>query len=175
MNLKNIFIFNKNNSLPKCLLNYINNDDNKDDNKERIKVTLYKELNKHLYLYANNINKELNYELIKSSVLQNISNIYFDTINNVDLIISRLNNNLEVCINDNKKIAKINYLYFIWFVEDFNGNITIGNNIIINPKAGQFIIFPISFVFPVKLSNKDDKTKIIYGWVYKKFKEIILK
>jgi hypothetical protein len=65
-------------------------------------------------------------------------------------------------------------IFFIWFLEDFNGEIIIANTTIINPKSGQFVLYPNSWIFSLKINNtQNEDCKIIYGYIYRDFGYVI--
>ena len=72
-------------------------------------------------------------------------------------------------INEKDKTINMKDIFFIWFLEDFNGEIVIANNTIINPKSGQFLLYPNSWIFSLKINTQNEDCKIIYGYIYRDF------
>jgi len=59
-------------------------------------------------------------------------------------------------------------LRFIWFMNDYDGEILFPNNHKIIPKKGKLIIFPASWVFPYEeINNKSAEIIMITGYFYK--------
>jgi hypothetical protein len=58
-------------------------------------------------------------------------------------------------------------LIYIWFMNDYDGEIIFWNNHKIIPKAGKLIIFPVSCCFPYQEMIKPDTDKyVITGYIY---------
>jgi hypothetical protein len=121
------------------------------------KVTemLKKELKKNIIRYLEKIknssliNKEDNFNQ-KYSLL----NIDFKHLEKISFNIKKYEINGEKkydIINNNKTITNkkdIKILKYIWFLNDYEGEISFWNNYKIKPKKGMFLLFPISWCFP---------------------------
>jgi hypothetical protein len=57
---------------------------------------------------------------------------------------------------------------YIWFLNDYDGEIIFWNEYRIIPKCGKFIMFPISWCFPYQeIIHSDANKYIVYGYIYK--------
>ena len=141
-----------------------------------VKKYLSKEIKKSLIKYVNNINSMFAaksstnnnqyYQVLLSGCINNISEFTINkySINDINNNIAIKNNN-RVITDFNKNRLKI--LCFIWFLNDYDGEIVFWNNYKIIPKAGKLIIFPASWCFPYQEVLKT-KTEIlnISGYVF---------
>ena len=162
-------IFQKYNSIPNPLLNdLIKTNDNSKLN-EKIVIYLHNELKKHFFSYVNNFNKSVCYICFKNRYIKNIEGLFITSIHNINISNSNMTRMSNV-INEKDRIIKMKDICFIWFLEDFNGEIIIANTTIINPKSGQFLLYPNSWMFSLKINNYDSKDcKVIYGYIYRNF------
>jgi len=66
-----------------------------------------------------------------------------------------------------KNIILSKKLVYIWFLNDYDGDIIFWDNYKITPRAGKLIIFPVSFCFPYQEMIKPDTYKyVIIGYIY---------
>ena len=146
-------------SIPKPLLS-----ENFESMDEKLNKFLIREINKRLSLYVCDLNKNV-YEStqLNTDNIKNISNIEYSDIENISI-----NRGIvEYTINSFTRIKKERRIWFIWFLDDFNGKFRLSNDIYINPKAGQLIIFPASWVFRLDIeNNKNECVKVLYGYTY---------
>lgn len=169
---KETFIYEETNSITndlcKDIIEIYNNDQDKkkyenydiDINSEygKLKTFLMKELNKHICNYEKQTNKINNYKMI------NIKNTNFS------FFIE--NNNNKENINYRKRISiqnknNIKLFMYIWFLNDYDGEIIFWNDYRITPKCGKFIMFPISWCFPYhEIIHSDANKYILYGYIY---------
>lgn len=90
------------------------------------------------------------------------------------------NFNFDLCnfiIEDSKSHNNIHYLHkfskttphhfiYIWFLNDYDGQIIFFNDYKIIPKMGLFLLFPISWCFPYEeLIKLNENRYIIYGYI----------
>lgn len=165
------FIYEKENSIQIDLCNDIieiyENDNIKelydiDNNNDfsKLKKTLQKELIINIYSYYKQINKIENYTFFNLNSFLDIKKKYTFFIEN-----SKTDKNdiqiLNRIINNEYK----NFMY-IWFLNDYNGEIVFYDEYIIKPKAGKFIFFPVSWYFPYnELIQLNSNKYIIYGYI----------
>jgi hypothetical protein len=163
-----ILIFQKYNSIPKPLLkDFIKSNDN--NLNENIVIYLHKELQKNFFSYINTFNRSVNYNCFKNRYIKNIDGLFFTSIHNINSSNSYISR-LSSVINENDRVVKMKDIFFIWFLEDFNGEIIIANTTIINPKSGQFLLYPNSWLFSLKINNShNNDCKVIYGYIYRDF------
>lgn len=118
-------------------------------NFSKIKQHLIHELQKCLMIYEKQIFKKLNFLNIKKEQYHFI------------IEDSKCNNH----IHNLSTIKKKQFLY-IWFLNDYDGEISFFNDYKIIPKAGLFILFPISWCFPYSEFIKLNENRyIIYGYL----------
>lgn len=165
------FIFEKENSISIELCNDIienyekyNNTNEKydiDANKNlKIKNFLIGELISHFCMYNIKINKIENYKFL------NIGNIVKSK-SNFKFFIEKNNKTDSIKIIDSITNDKLKTFMYIWFLNDYDGELMFCNEYIIKPKAGNFILFPISWYFTYEeLINLESKKYIIYGYTY---------
>jgi hypothetical protein len=167
--MEDIYIFKKYNSIPKPLLTELLKTSNDNTVDQKIIKCLFIELEKNFFSYINTFNRSVNYTCFKNRYIKNIEGLFFTsihTINSANSYISRMSN----VINETNRITKMKDIFFIWFLEDFNGEIIIANNIVINPKSGQFLLYPNSWIFSLKINNyNSNDCKVIYGYIYRDF------
>lgn len=166
---KETFIYQKEQSIPDELCNDIieiynynavtisgKYNINENMNYLKIKEFLIKELNENLVKYYKQIN-----------TLKNGNLLYF-TQHKIDFYIE---NNKTISENT-KKINrfsenKLKLLMCIWFLNEYDGEISFWNEYKIQPKAGKLVIFPVSWCFPYQeLIHLQANKYIIYGYVY---------
>ena len=191
---KENLIYQKNNSLTQDLIyeiivnfNDLNMFFTKGDNENRfikIKTFLKNEMEKNIKGYINNINrfcvidKSQNYDILYS-ILPNSNNIkisdfFFKQINYNDD--NNLKNDVENIINKKRVVymyenygrcSKIKKFHFIWFLNDYDGEIIFWNNYSIKPVAGKLLIFPASWCFTfVELTKFNQTIYTISGFIY---------
>ena len=166
---KETFIYEKNNSITNELCNDIieifvndvsnNNRYNMDYNDEykKIKRYLTEELKKNIHSYEKKINGIKDYKIID---IKNYNFVFYIENNNKPNDIINYTN--RTTIKNNVKL-----LMYIWFLTDYDGEITFWNEYKIIPKAGKCIIFPVSWCFPYQeLIQLQTKKYIIYGYIY---------
>ena len=166
--MEEIFIFQKYNSITKPLLKELLNSHDNNTVKEKMIKYLHSELEKNFFSYINNFNKSVFYTCFRNRYIKNVEGLYFTSIHNIN----SLNNNTtrqSNKINEKDKTINMKDIFFIWFLEDFNGEIVIANNTIINPKSGQFLLYPNSWIFSLKINTQNEDCKIIYGYIYRDF------
>jgi hypothetical protein len=170
---KETFIYEQNNSITndlcKDIIEIYNNDKQKyekyniDVNNEyaKLKTFLMKELNTHIHKYEKQINKINNYKMI------NIKNTNFS------FFIENKNKNNKDFFNyinrfSIEKQNNVKLFMYIWFLNDYDGEIFFWNEYRITPKCGKFIMFPISWCFPYQeIIHSDANKYILYGYIYK--------
>lgn len=63
---------------------------------------------------------------------------------------------------------KMKLFMYIWFLNDYDGEIIFWNDYRITPKCGNFLMFPISWCFPYEeIIHSCANKYILYGYVYK--------
>ena len=68
---------------------------------------------------------------------------------------------------DSGKTTRIKKFHFIWFLNEYEGEIIFWNNYSIKPLAGKLIIFPASWCFPFFELTKFNQTIFtISGFIY---------
>ena len=144
------------------------------DNLKREKYVLDKELQKHILLYMTQINRYCglcgNTEMIlPMNLLQNVSELVVERriFCGEDETEPKGENRLMsrykiIGRNDHVKI-----LSFIWFFNDFDGEIIFAGGRTIRPEAGKLLIFPTSWCFSHSeyVRNNSDVVSIT-GYVY---------
>ena len=114
---------------------------------------------------------ELYQNIIKYTKRINILQKYklFDVKNlNINFIFYiQKNSSKEINIIDRYSDKNIKLLMFIWFLNDYDGELVFFNEYKIKPKVGKLVIFPVSWCFPYKeLIHMESKKYIIYGFIY---------
>jgi len=170
--LKEDFIYKKKNSITKELCidiieifendvsNNLCNCDNMEYNPQytTIKQYLKKELKRNIHDYEKEINKIKGYKMFHIEKCNFVFHI--GTNNTSNSTISYIN---RVSVDS----TDVKLLMFIWFLNDYDGEIIFWNEHRIIPEVGKCIIFPISWCFPHKeLINLQTKKYIIYGYIY---------
>jgi hypothetical protein len=126
-------------------------------NFHKIKNHLTQQLTKNLTEYERNINKIKNYTILKSCC-RNF--VFYIEKNKPKNIFNYTNRNTIGS-------TSIKMLMYIWFLNDYDGEISFWNEYKIIPKAGKFLLFPLSWCFPYQeLINLQDDKYIIYGYIY---------
>ena len=181
---KETFIFEKNNSITTELCNDIIDlydinkydiidlydinkydiidlyDINKYDNYDKFinaKVTkfLHNELKANLCKYRKSLNKINNYNIIN---IKNLKCSLF--IKKIKLI------NETIYTKRFSETNNIKIFMYIWFLNDYDGEIIFWNDYRITPKCGKFIVFPVSWCFPYHEIIRSDANKyILYGYI----------
>jgi hypothetical protein len=169
---KETFIYEKNNSITEELCTEIiemfdnNNNININTNIDflKIKIVLFKELKLNILKYNKKINK------IESFNLLNLSNLFINN-DNIEFYIDKNNNNNN---NNNNNIfnrltnKKFKILFFMWFLNEYDGEICFFNDYKIKPKIGKFIMFPVSWCYNYKeIINIQNNKYMIYGYICK--------
>jgi hypothetical protein len=150
-------------------------------NYSKIKDFLKKELDKNLRDYDKKCIISLHikhYQFVghcKSSNIQKCEIQMYE-------ILKKCNKEFVFYIEKNKSKDNFNYtnrvsigstnikiLIFMWFLNDCDSEIIFWDEYKIIPKAGNFIMFPISWCFPYQeLVNLQNDKYIIYGYIYTK-------
>jgi len=168
-----------------------------------LSILIHTEMNeeyRELHAFLLNLKKLLNDELYKHIIeyLLEISNKYKDIENNssinlehlqdLDMCIANRKPDLELNINNKtKKIDRINYktdfyetkdievilCKFIWFLNDYSGEIRICNTTFLSPKKGTLLIYPISWMYNVVEEFDKKDIYVLEGYIPKKIKQLI--
>jgi hypothetical protein len=168
---KETFIYEKNNSITDELCkdiieifeNDVSNNNCMDYNDEYIKIKRYltEELKKNIQSYEKKINGVSGIEDYKIIDVKNYNFVFFIENNNKP-------NDIINYINRTTSKNNVKLLMYIWFLNDYDGEIIFWNEYKIIPKAGNFIIFPVSWCFPYQeLIHLQTQKYIIYGYVYR--------
>ena len=111
-------------------------------------VFLHNEINKNIDIYIKKINT------ITFVPPENNNNNIFKTLkvhtNNVEFTIKKeiFNETHEKVVFEKKVVDYNKILKFIWFLNDYDGELVFWKNYPIRPKSGTLIIFPTSWCFP---------------------------
>ena len=131
----------------------------------KLQQKLENELRNNFYNYLLELSSQNNIESHK------LENIHFEK--NDYIIANRKQhenrkqqaNNIEPQFLDIGATKYVRLCKYMWFLTDYNGEIHIGN-IILSPKKGTLIIYPISWICPViELINKQTDIYILYGYI----------
>ena len=177
---KKIFIYEKNNSMPYDLCNDIidiyENSEYKKLNKKhsihsdshftKLRAFLIKELIKNMNEYIKTINKKSKCTLLKNDNIK--FNMLSFFIKNIKIMKEVSNQEaLPIKLSNRVKNNQIKKLMFVWFLNDYDGEIIFCNEYNIKPKCGKILIFPVSWCFPYEEIIKLEEDKyIIYGYIY---------
>jgi len=144
---------------------------------DRIYNYLKTELEKNIVIYVNKINnqfvnKENNYNF---KIMNNITSDFFS-----DFVITKNYFDKEKYVfsssrkrfiikNTSKCLSKrIKILNFMWFLNDYDGEIIFWNNYSIKPSIGKLLIFPASWCFPYEeLIKINSYVSMISGYIYR--------
>jgi hypothetical protein len=166
---KETFIYQKEKSIPDELCNDIidiYNDDtlnisdkyNINENMRYLKIKdfLIKELKESLIKYDKQINKLKNYKFLYLNPQQ--FDFYIENNKTISENTKKINRFSE---------NKLKLLMYIWFLNDYHGEISFWNEYKIQPKIGKILIFPVSWCFPYEeIIHLQANKYIIYGYVY---------
>jgi hypothetical protein len=146
----------------------------------KIKKYLSNEIQTNLYKYIEIINKlsENNtFKVLHNSDSVNISNFNYNKIDtNQNLINDRSfdDRRIEHLYHSKYSIFKEKKFFFLWFLNEYNGEIIFWNNYVIKPKAGMLLIFPSSWCFPFSEFIEENQIKYaISGYVFNYHKQQI--
>lgn len=166
---KETFIYEKNNSITdelcKDIIEIFENDISNNnrytmdynDEYKKIKRYLTEELKKYIHNYEKKINGMKDYKIID---IKNHNFVFYIENNNKP-------NDIINYINRTTVKNNVRLLMYIWFLSDYDGEIIFWNEYKIIPKAGKFIMFPVSWCFPYQeLIQLQTKKYIIYGYIY---------
>jgi hypothetical protein len=133
---------------------------------KRINNCLIRELTKNIKIYFKSFN---NNNLIPNKEFIEINNIE-ENFTIKKIFISSIDNKLEF---ENKtlhtSINGMKLFIFIWFLNDYDGEIIFWNNYKVNNKKGTLLIYPLSWCFNCNEYIKLNETKyFVYGYLYKK-------
>lgn len=164
---KTTFIYEKNNSLSDELCEYIidiyNNECTSDvfkikkDEYEKLTQFLTNELVDNISKYENEINTiesykiiEIKKDIIEFFIEKNMNDKHIHYVNRYD-----------------HEIYKTKSFIYIWFLNEYDGEIVFWNEYKITPKIGKFVMFPLSWCFSYDELIKLESNKIIlYGYIY---------
>lgn len=169
------FIYEINHSLTAELCNDIINKFNEDNYNDilyssflsqkwhRIHKCLKKELLTHVSKYLINVNKPFydkttNYNLEYTALSFNVKS-YLDKL---QFVIKKEtpNKSVDVEYSNQTKIDKcINIFKYIWFLNEYDGELVFWHTYSIKPTAGKLLIFPISWCFPYEFLIKTTDVK----------------
>jgi hypothetical protein len=146
-----------------------------DDNFCKFKTFLLNEIKNTIFVYIIKLTEQTANTELKQYFRNTLKNI---TKNISEFKIStKIFNNKDVDVINNKKIMqcydkqytnKIHILKFIWFMNDYDGEITFPNNQKIIPKKGKLILFPVSWCFSYEeINNISSEIITISGTFYK--------
>ena len=146
-----------------------------DDNFTKFKMFLLNEIKTSLFLYIIQLTeKTKNVELQKyfrdalNNVSDNVSEFTISTKTFKNKDIEVINEKKITKCYDKRYSNKINILRFIWFMNNYDGEIIFPNGRKIIPKKGKLVIFPLSWHFPYEeINNKSSEIIIITGFFYK--------
>ena len=129
----------------------------------KLQQKLDKELRNHFYNYLLELSSQNNIECHK------LKNISFEKNDYIITKRKQRTDNIDIDIEQQyPEIGTTVYMRlckYMWFLTDYDGEIHIGN-IILSPKKGTLIIYPISWICPViELINKQTDIYILYGYV----------
>ena len=144
-----------------------------DDQFSKFKTFLLNELNTSLYLYIIQLTEKTENIELKQYFRKTLSDIHISEFK----IVTKLFQNKEYDVINDKKIIraydknyanKIIMLRFIWFMNDYDGEILFPCNHKVIPKKGKLVIFPASWIFPYEeVNNKSSEIITITGFFYK--------
>jgi hypothetical protein len=178
---KETFIYEKSNSITndlcKDIIEIYNNDEKKkinqkyniDENIEykKLKTYLITDLNTHIFNYIKKINKIYNYNLININMNEIKIIDYSFFIDNNSSNNSSSNNITFINRFSIEKHGNIKKFMYIWFLNDYDGELIFWNEYKIIPKCGNFLLFPVSWCFPYQeIINFNTNKYIIYGYIY---------
>ena len=177
---KKIFIYEKNNSIPYDLCNDIieiyENSDYKEVNKKhnihsdshftKLRCLLIEELIKNMNEYIKTINKMSKCTLLKTDNIKfNMLSFFIKNIKITEEVSNQ--EAVPIKLSNRVKNNQIKKLMFVWFLNDYDGEIIFWNEYTINPKCGKLLIFPVSWCFSYEEIIKLEQDKyIIYGYIY---------
>jgi hypothetical protein len=122
----------------------------------KIKDFLIKELKESLIKYDKQINKLKNYKFLYLNPQQ--FDFYIENNKTISENTKKINRFSE---------NKLKLLMYIWFLNDYHGEISFWNEYKIQPKIGKILIFPVSWCFPYEeIIHLQANKYIIYGYVY---------
>ena len=157
---KETFIYQKYNSITNELCDDIIEIYNNSSDKSLIQYTIaFSKIKKYLI----NILQKYLFDYKKQMNKLKIFNFNFDQCNFI-IEDSRSHNNIHYMY----KMSKNNSYHFIyiWFLNDYDGEIIFFNDYKIKPKGGLFLLFPISWCFPYQeLIKLNENRYIIYGYI----------
>lgn len=125
----------------------------------KLQQKLENELRNHFYNYLLELSSQNNIESHK------LENIHFEKSDYIIANRKQHANNIEPQFPEIGTTRYLRLCKYMWFLTDYSGEIHIGN-IILSPKKGTLIIYPISWICPViELINKQTDIYILYGYV----------
>lgn len=178
--LKEDFIFTQYNSITDelCIdiLNIFENNIIKNDlfavNKNSCYEIIGKDYGKIKSFLINELINNVQKYLFKINSINNILN--YNSTDPIEFFIKneryseKDEDNCQIIKRINWKEKGYKLLNFIWFLNDFDGEILFWKKHIIKPKRGLLIIFPSSWCFPYeKIITKNHNSNIIYGYLYR--------
>jgi len=145
-----------------------------DDNFTKFKAYLLNEITEKLFSYIIWVAEQTNDAELKQyfretfeCVNGNVSEFKITTNIFKNKEVDVINEKRLIQCYDKKYSNKITMLKFIWFMNDYDGEIFIQNHKII-PKKGKLIIFPTSWCFPYQeINNVSSEIITISGFFYK--------
>ena len=167
-----------------------------------LSILLHQELNedyRELHTFLLNLKKILNGELYKHIIeylmeistkyndIENNSSINLEHLQDLDMCIANRKHDLELNINNKTKIIdRIRYrtdfyetkdievilCKFIWFLNDYSGEIRICNTTL-SPKKGTLLIYPISWMYNVVEEIEKKDIYVLEGYIPKKVKQLV--
>jgi hypothetical protein len=172
------------NSLPTSLLPELSdnvqeledcfNQRNTNSNVMKMKDVLHKEVQSKLYIYASFLSEKYGFPLLKNNEINTISKMRifkntYDGINHTP-IFDQVRAHWEFDAIKVVQQLHCKRLFFVWFLNDFNGEILFWNDYYVRPTAGSLLIFPASWCFPFSEVVKHNETvSMITGYVYNSF------
>ena len=145
----------------------------------KLKKILDKELREHFFCYLLDLSTKYDMQITDMHNIFRKFDTNYDTNIDIDYIITNRNQNITKNIQIENKIVKRyttrvnsieslgNLCKFIWFLTDYTGEIKICNKIFLSPKRGTFIMYPISWTYPViEKINKEKDIYVLYGYIY---------
>lgn len=115
-------------------------------------------------------------ELLKTKIkkyflkINNNNVLKYIKFHNISFIIdfNNANNNLNNSLSITKSfdLHCYNIIKFVWFLNDYDGEIVFWNKYAIKPHIGKLLIFPVSWCFPYEEIIKCNSNKyILYGYI----------